>query len=96
MAQTFEDFASDVDMVAFDLSELVNKLERLRDSVRDNPPHTTTPRALLEDSSTISDAEAALETAHRAHDERWPARMCDLCRPIADALALFDYPVEVD
>lgn len=33
---------------------------------------------------------------HRTHDERWPVRMCDLCRPIADALALFDETVEVE
>lgn len=47
-------------------------------------------------SDTVEVAQGALERLHRTHDERWPARMCDLCRPIAEALALFDETVEVD
>lgn len=41
----------------------------------------------------VEDADRALEELHRTHDERWPARMCDLCRPVVRGLAVLDEPL---
>lgn len=73
--------------------------------MRDTHTVERTARDLLDDqfgifdtysaSTRLDDAQRTLDELHRAHDATWPARICGTCRPIADALALFDDPLDV-